>query len=259
MKLPGDKKLAVWVILNVEEWRIEGAMPRTVLSPPMGQPLLPDVPNWSWHEYGMRAGFWRQFKALTDRKVPVTLALNASVCASYPRVASAALEAGFEFMGHGFLQGPMHKLDNQADAIKRAVETVAKFTGKAPRSWESPGLTETEQTLDLLRLNGIEIRRGLGDRRSAARHLDTPWHDYDDSRFGGYVRHRHPCAAASFGRRVPEALVRRTPIRPPALQGATNARVMAISIYPYITGVPHRIKYLEALLDYVIGHDGVAF
>ena len=50
----------------------------------------------------------------------------------------------------------MHKLDNQADAIKRAVETIAKFTGKPPRSWESPGLTETEETLDLLRLNGIE-------------------------------------------------------------------------------------------------------
>jgi allantoinase len=80
LKLPGGKKLAVWVILNVEEWRIESAMPRTVLSPPMGQPLLPDVPNWSWHEYGMRAGFWRQFKALTERNMPVTLALNASVC-----------------------------------------------------------------------------------------------------------------------------------------------------------------------------------
>jgi allantoinase len=59
LTLPGGKKLAVWIILNVEEWRIENAMPRTVLSPPMGQPLLPDVPNWSWHEYGMRAGFWR--------------------------------------------------------------------------------------------------------------------------------------------------------------------------------------------------------
>jgi allantoinase len=42
------------------------------------------------------------------------------------------------------------------------------------------------------------------------------------------------------------------------LEGGTNARIMAISIHPYITGVPHRIKYLEALLDYVIGHDGVA-
>ena len=104
LTLPDGKKLAIWVILNVEEWRIEHAMPRTVLSPPMGQPLLPDVPNWSWHEYGMRAGFWRQFKALTDRNMPVTLALNANVCNAYPRVASAALEAGFEFMGHGFVQ-----------------------------------------------------------------------------------------------------------------------------------------------------------
>ena len=42
------------------------------------------------------------------------------------------------------------------------------------------------------------------------------------------------------------------------LEGASNARVMAISIHPCITGVPHRIKYLEELLDYVIGHDGVA-
>jgi len=42
------------------------------------------------------------------------------------------------------------------------------------------------------------------------------------------------------------------------LEGAANTRIMAISIHPYITGVPHRIKYLEALLDYVIGHDGVA-
>ena len=33
---------------------------------------------------------------------------------------------------------------------------------------------------------------------------------------------------------------------------------MAISIHPYITGVPHRIRYLEELLDYVISHDGVA-
>jgi hypothetical protein len=32
--LTGGKRIAVWIILNVEEWRIEGAMPRTVLSPP---------------------------------------------------------------------------------------------------------------------------------------------------------------------------------------------------------------------------------
>ena len=256
LTLPGGKKLAVWVILNVEEWRIENAMPRTVLSPPMGQPLLPDVPNWSWHEYGMRAGFWRQFKALTDRKMPVTLALNANVCNTYPRVASAALEAGFEFMGHGFLQGPMHKLDNQADAIKRSVETIAKFTGKAPRSWESPGLTETEETLDLLRLNGIEY---LADwviddlpQDIATPHGTMTTIPYSVETNDIVVHALQHLPSEQFLKRGMDQFDRLY------LEGASNARIMAISIHPYITGVPHRIKYLEALLDYVIGHDGVA-
>jgi hypothetical protein len=29
------------------------------------------------------------------------------------------------------------------------------------------------------------------------------------------------------------------------------------SIHPYLTGVPHRIKYLEMLYDYILGHSGV--
>ena len=41
------------------------------------------------------------------------------------------------------------------------------------------------------------------------------------------------------------------------LDGAKPPRVMAISIHPYLTGVPHRIKYLEALYDYILAHDGV--
>ena len=42
-------------------------------------------------------------------------------------------------------------------------------------------------------------------------------------------------------------------------EAAKNVRVMAISIHPYLTGVPHRIKYLEQLLDYIQGHEGVVF
>jgi allantoinase len=36
---PDGKKLAV-VILDVEQWRIEGAMPRTVLSRPHGPAVI---------------------------------------------------------------------------------------------------------------------------------------------------------------------------------------------------------------------------
>ena len=41
LKLPGDARVAVWTIVNVENWSPAGAMPRAVLPPPMGQPLLP--------------------------------------------------------------------------------------------------------------------------------------------------------------------------------------------------------------------------
>jgi allantoinase len=40
-------------------------------------------------------------------------------------------------------------------------------------------------------------------------------------------------------------------------EGAEIPRVMAISIHPYLTGVAHRIRYLEMLYDYILGHEGV--
>jgi allantoinase len=256
LTLPGGKKLAFWVILNVEDWRIENSMPRTVLSPPMGQPMLPDVPNWSWHEYGMRAGFWRQLKALTDRNIPITLAINGNVCNSYPRVAEAARDAGCEFMGHGFVQGPMHKVENQNDAIRRTVDTIGKFTGKAPRSWESPGLTENNETLDLLRANGIEyVADWVID--DLPQDIQTP-HGIITS--VPYTVETNDIVIHALQHLPSDIFVQRCKDQFDRLylEGADNARVMALSIHPYITGVPHRIRYLEEVLDYVISHDGVA-
>ena len=121
LQLPDGARMAVWTIVNVENWDSTKAQPRTVLPPPMGKPLLPDLPNWSWHEYGMRVGFWRIHELLTGLGVTPTLALNGIVCDNYPRIADAAKDAEWEFMGHGFVQGPMHHLDDQRDAIRRTI------------------------------------------------------------------------------------------------------------------------------------------
>ena len=257
LTLPDGKRIAVWVILNVEEWRIEGPMPRTVLPPPMGQPLIPDVPNWSWHEYGMRAGFWRQHAALTARGIPVTLAINGNVCRSYPRVAEAGLDAGWEFMGHGFLQGPMHRLEDQRKAIHDAMDTIEAFVGKRPRSWESPGLTETDETLDLLREAGVEyVADWVID--DLPQDIETPHglittipYTVEMNDITVYALQQHDSEVfLSRGKRQFDRLY---------AEAEENARVMAISIHPYITGVPHRIGVLEDLLDYVGGHDGTAW
>src|SRR5580698_2237366 len=125
LMLPGGAKVAVWTIVNVENWRPTGPMPRAVLPPPMGQPLLPDLPNWAWHEYGMRVGFWRFLEVLGARKLKATFAVNGSACRAYEKACRAALEAGWEFMGHGFVQAPMHRVDQKAaiaDTIKAITE-----------------------------------------------------------------------------------------------------------------------------------------
>ena len=42
-------------------------------------------------------------------------------------------------------------------------------------------------------------------------------------------------------------------------EGGDTARIMALAVHPYITGVPHRIKYFEKVLDYLSDQPGVLF
>ncbi len=85
LALPGGARVIVWTIVNLEVWDIGRPMARQILPPPTGQTLLPDVPNWSWHEYGMRVGFWRLKAALDLHGIAPTLAINGIVPLAYPR------------------------------------------------------------------------------------------------------------------------------------------------------------------------------
>ena len=160
-------------------------------------------------------------------------------------------------MGHGHLQGPMHKLEDQDAAITQALDTIEGFWGKRPRSWESPGLTENEETLDLLRKHGVEYVSDwvIDDlpQEVATPHgtITTIPYTVETNDIAVYALQGHESDV--FLKRGRDQFDRLY------MEGADNARVMAISVHPYITGVPHRIGYLEQLLDYIRGHDGVAW
>ena len=154
--LKNNKKIILWVLVNLEVWDPTLAQPRNVLPPPMNVPMLPDLPNWSWHEYGMRVGFWRILKALKERKIRSTLALNATVVDHYPETVLAAIKENWEPMGHGYIQRPMHKVENEFVDVKSAISKIEEFTKTKVIGWESPGLTETDETIDILSENGIK-------------------------------------------------------------------------------------------------------
>src|SRR5437762_13225930 len=104
----------------------------------------------------MRVGVWRFFDLFRRLAIRPTLSINARVCEDYERVARAAHEAGWEFMGHAYEQGPMHLIEDQQAMIERSVGVIERFTGAKPVGWLGPGLTQTYDTPVLLAAAGIE-------------------------------------------------------------------------------------------------------
>ena len=255
LRLPGGARIVLWSIVNLEVWDIGRPMARQVLPAPTGQVLLPDVANWSWHEYGMRVGVWRFFKLYERLGIRPTLSINARVVEDYARVAEQAKAAGWEFMGHSWEQGPIHKEPDQRAMIHRSMDRLEAFTGKRPVGWLGPGLTQTLETPDLLAEAGVQY---IGD-----------W-VYDDEPTTLATAHG-PLVTLPYTvelNDIPMMLVQHHEsdyLLKRAIdqfdrlyeEGAERAKIMSIAIHPYISGQPHRIKYLEQFYDYVAGHTGV--
>ena len=255
LKLPNQARIVVWTIVNLEFWSISRAMARQVLPAPTGEILIPDVPNWSWHEYGMRVGVWRFFDLFARLGICPTLSINARVCREYRRVARAAREAGWEFMGHAWEQMPIHKVDDQAQMIARSLDTLERFARTRPVGWLGPGLTETYETPDLLAAAGI---RYIGDwvyddepteiRTTYGPLITLPYSVELNDIPMMLVQHHE---SGYFTQRCIDSFERLY------REGAERAKIMAIAIHPYISGQPHRIKYLEAVYEHINRYDGV--
>ncbi|MGI9229602.1 MAG: polysaccharide deacetylase family protein [Gammaproteobacteria bacterium] len=258
LSLPDGARLAVYLVVNVEEWDIEKPVAREYVTSPAGVTTVPNVPNWAWHEYGMRVGIWRIMEVLQKRKLMATAALNARVClgAAEP-VARAMHEAGWGFIGHGYEQAAMHTVQDQQAAIKQSFATLKDYTGKAPKGWLGPGLHETPDTLDYLSEAGFKYvcdwpmdEHPVLMQTSHEPVMALPY-SFELSDLPMMVVHQHES----------ELWLQRVRDQFDCLyeEGGEQPRIMSMSIHPYIMGVPHRIKYFAAAYDYMLGKSGVWF
>ena len=257
LTLPGGARMACWVIINVEDWDITQPMPRTVLTPPAGGAPMPDIPNWAWHEYGNRVGFWRMLEVLDRLEIKAVLCLNGSCLETYRPIAEAARERQWEFLGHGFIQKNMQKVENERDAIRRTTEAIAAFTGKRPRGWLGPGLTETWETPDILAEEGYEY---VGDwvlddqpvplKTRGRPIVGLPYTQECNDVAMMLIQHH---AAAEYSRRAQDQFAQ-------LYADSGNAtRIMAISAHPYIMGAPHRLRYFREALEAIRSRGDVLF
>jgi peptidoglycan/xylan/chitin deacetylase (PgdA/CDA1 family) len=257
LKLPNGARMGVWVIVNVEEWDANQPMPRTVLTPPAGGSPSPDIPNWAWHEYGNRVGFWRLLKVFDEFDLPSALAINGSAIATYPAIVEAAIERKWEFMGHGFTQRNMQKVENEREDIRKTAEAILKTTGRRPRGWLGPGLTETWETPDILVEEGYEYVSDwvLDDQpvwlKTRTRPIvNVPYTQECNDVAMMLIQHHKASEYADRALDQFEQIY---------ADAAESARIMAIVVHPYIMGAPHRTKYFRRIFETIRGRSGVAF
>jgi peptidoglycan/xylan/chitin deacetylase (PgdA/CDA1 family) len=249
--------MAVWVIVNVEEWNPEEPMPRTVLTPPAGGSPMPDIPNWAWHEYGNRVGFWRMLDALDHAQVRAVLAINGSAIARYGAIVEAARERRWEFIGHGFTQKNMQKVADERADIRNTAAAIRAAIGRNPRGWLGPGLTETWETPDLLVEEGYEYVCDwvLDDQPVELRTRTRPivgipyTQECNDV---AMILIQHHKAAEYYDRAVDQ-------FEQLYSDAAHSARIMALVVHPYIMGAPHRLKYFRNALLYMRERPDVLF
>jgi peptidoglycan/xylan/chitin deacetylase (PgdA/CDA1 family) len=255
---PEGKTLIVHVVVNVEAWAFDAPQPRGIMTPPQGVAAVPDIPNWTWAEYGNRVGMPRLLRVLADRELPASAPTNSAVISVYPRLAERMLEAGLEWMGHGVWQRSVRAVPDERAMIQEATEAIERFTGRRPRGWLGPGLAETMETPDLLREAGYEwlcdwvldeVPVPLSTRFGPMVAVPYSLELNDSVLFAVQLKE-----AADWEARVQatiEVLARA------AADG--GARVLTLPLHPHLLGVAHRISALERILDYLLSRDDTIF
>jgi allantoinase len=239
---PNGARLAVWVVPNIEHFHLELF------------PQAPDIRNYSRRDYGNRVGIWRLMEVLAKHGVRGTVALNGEVCTYYPRIMEAGITLGWEFMGHGVTNSSILtglSVEAETEVIAKTKAAIEGY-GLKMRGWLGPGLTETWNSLDLLRAAGVDyvcdwvnddlpyrMNNGIYSIPYSIELNDMPLFNMPS------------ISIADFETRI------RDTFDVLYEEGARGGRVMGIALHPFLIGAPHRIKYLDRALAYIAAHEKV--
>jgi allantoinase len=187
------------------------------------------------------------------RNIVPSVSINSAVCTTYPRVAAACRESAWEFVAHGVVQRPVHEIVDEGAMIRQAIQELEAYAGRRPRGWASPGLIQTQETLEHLAEAGVEYA--------------CDW-IFDDEPCELTTKHG-TIVALPYSvdlNDVPAIVIQRQSIQTFRqsicdtfdrlyAEGSRSARVLTLVLHPYICAASHRIRYLEDAIDYMRRED----
>ena len=248
---PGGAPLAVCLNLYFETFSY--SPPIGTLRDPRWRDRFPhDWRMYTWYEYGNRVAIFRVLDLLDRHRLRATVACNAEACERFPYLVEAFQRRGFEFAAHGIAANAMitAKLDESGERalIGEAVTRVERCVGARPKGWVSQDYAASIRLPALLRELGLsyvadwptdEQPYFLGEGTGL---VSIPnYSEWDDMRLLWDRRLQMP--------RYPEILCEAFDRL--YEDGKSSGRFFSLNIHPWLLGAPHRIKYLEAVVEHV--------
>jgi peptidoglycan/xylan/chitin deacetylase (PgdA/CDA1 family) len=253
---PGDKKVAVYVALGIEDYRFGEGHTEDILPGVDG----PDIVNTSWRDYGNRVGAFRVFDRLEALKIPTTILLNTMVYDSAPDVPVAARKVGAEVVGHGASSSDSlfgRSISDEKAYLDEVATRIEQEEGSRPGGWSSPWLTHTDDTIDLLAESGYEylLDLRLDDQpvwlNTATKPLLAIPYGLEINDSTSIVGRQ--ASAAEFADMIVDEfdeLVEAAEEQP---------LVMSIVIHSFISGVPFRLRQLTRALQHLCAGEDQAW
>ncbi|MCP9980094.1 polysaccharide deacetylase family protein [Actinomadura madurae] len=236
----------MYVGLNIEHFLID--RPSTSIWPGTAD-LVPDPLNHGWRDYGTRVGIWRTIESMDRHGVRPSVLLNSAVAEHYPQIVQAGLDRDWAWLAHGrtnsILQTGMAR-DEERRFLDEVVGTIAGATGRRPRGWLGPGLTETFHTPELLAELGLSyVLDWTNDdqpyRLKVPGMISVP-----------YTVELNDLLLFGRGFTGPEFLQAvKDQYEQLRADSGTSGRVMALALHPFVIGQPYRHKYLDQALEFL--------
>jgi peptidoglycan/xylan/chitin deacetylase (PgdA/CDA1 family) len=255
LALPNGARVAFWVGLNVEHYQVD--KPSTSIFGGTAA-LQPDPLNYGWRDYAPRVGIWRMMDVLDKYRIRASVLLNSDVCERYPQIIREGNKRGWVWLAHGknnsIVEAGM-SADEERAYLADVVQTIERSTGRRPKGWLGPALTETFNTPEILAALGLSyLLDWCSDDQpfplkvKAGRMISVPYsiEMNDVSLFVG-----KSLSGPDFAQMVMDQF--------DVLyeEGERNGRVMCLALHPFIISQPFRHKYLDKVLEYIAGHDRV--
>jgi allantoinase len=251
---PGDKKVAVCFIFDVEVWG-HGQGPNFR---PDTATRSPDVVDESFREYAINFGVPRVASVFKDEGVPLSIALNALFPGERPEVWKQlrALAPDAPIVAHGMNNStqllPLGQgIRAQEAYIAHTLDLLEKDTGKRPTGWQSPSVYPNADTFSAITAKGITYTLDgmdsdtLSELKTKSGPLVMIPYPVTTVDMGQYLqRAKEPGDMEKIWTEYITELAREAEADP-----SREAVVLVIGIHPFVFGTPNGAATMRRVLE----------